>query len=110
MVRSRLRDGRVSGSKSDSTGDLPCMWAWCTQNLTSCVKRPLTGVLRKFGEGVSTQVSSSSSAHGSKLRSLFQNNLRVALKRDVNITKLNLIIFLLSQCMFKYFVVDQERL
>ncbi|GBN40174.1 hypothetical protein AVEN_159704-1 [Araneus ventricosus] len=51
-------------------------------------KRPPVGVAWKLGEGVSAQVSSSSSDRGSKLRGLSQNSPRVASKRDVNITKL----------------------
>ncbi|GBN43201.1 hypothetical protein AVEN_78852-1 [Araneus ventricosus] len=39
---------------------------------------------------VRAQVSSSSSNHGSKLRGPSQNSPRVASKRDVNMTKLNL--------------------
>ncbi|GBN09375.1 hypothetical protein AVEN_89608-1 [Araneus ventricosus] len=39
---------------------------------------------------VPAQVSSSSSDNGSKLRGSSQNSLRVASKRDVNITKLNM--------------------
>ncbi|GBM08332.1 hypothetical protein AVEN_101455-1 [Araneus ventricosus] len=42
-------------------------WASCTLNLTSCVKRPPSGVVRKSGEGKPAQVSSSSSDCGSKL-------------------------------------------
>ncbi|GBN06566.1 hypothetical protein AVEN_9294-1 [Araneus ventricosus] len=52
-------------------------------------KRPSFGVVRKFEEGVPAQVSSSSSDRGSKLESPSQIRPRVALKRDVNITKLN---------------------
>ncbi|GBM91228.1 hypothetical protein AVEN_31637-1 [Araneus ventricosus] len=50
-------------------------------------KRAFVGVMRKLGEGVPTQVSSSSSDRGSKLRGPSQNSPRVASKRDVNITK-----------------------
>ncbi|GBO34447.1 hypothetical protein AVEN_54245-1, partial [Araneus ventricosus] len=47
------------------------------------------GVVWKFGKrGVPSQVSSSTSDHGSKLRSSSQNSLRVSSKQDVNITKL----------------------
>ncbi|GBO27137.1 hypothetical protein AVEN_88057-1, partial [Araneus ventricosus] len=42
-VRSRLLD---------SAEDSRCMWVWCTLNLTSWVKRPPTGVVTKFEEGV----------------------------------------------------------
>ncbi|GBM06838.1 hypothetical protein AVEN_173593-1 [Araneus ventricosus] len=34
VVRSRLRDQRVPGSKFDSTEDPPCMFAWSTLNRT----------------------------------------------------------------------------
>ncbi|GBN41229.1 hypothetical protein AVEN_53994-1 [Araneus ventricosus] len=51
------------------------------------VKRPPTSVVRRFGEGVPDQVSSSSSDRDSKLRGPFQNSTRVSSKRDVNITK-----------------------
>ncbi|GBM56850.1 hypothetical protein AVEN_221662-1 [Araneus ventricosus] len=43
----------VPGSKPDSTGDAPCMWAWCALNMTSSVKLPHSGVVREdesFGE------------------------------------------------------------
>ncbi|GBM47927.1 hypothetical protein AVEN_108710-1 [Araneus ventricosus] len=57
--RRRLRGGlevtswdqRAPSSKPDSKEDLPRMWACCTLNLTSLVKGPSTGVVRKFGEG-----------------------------------------------------------
>ncbi|GBO00002.1 hypothetical protein AVEN_23008-1 [Araneus ventricosus] len=51
-------------------------------------KRPPAGVAWKLREGMSAQVSSSSSGRGSKLRGPSQNNPRVASKRDVDITKL----------------------
>ncbi|GBL79633.1 hypothetical protein AVEN_18186-1 [Araneus ventricosus] len=63
------------------------MWAWCTLNLTPWVKRPTTGVVRKLGEEVPAQVSSSSSDRCSQLRGPYRNNPRVASKWDVNITK-----------------------
>ncbi|GBL95437.1 hypothetical protein AVEN_154829-1 [Araneus ventricosus] len=49
-----------------------------------------SGMVRMFGEGVPTQVSSSSPDSGSKLRGPSQNSPRVVSKRDVNITKLKL--------------------
>ncbi|GBM79067.1 hypothetical protein AVEN_86078-1 [Araneus ventricosus] len=52
-------------------------------------KRPPIGVVRKFGDGVPAQVSSSSSDRGPKLRCQSQESPRVASKRGVNITKLN---------------------
>ncbi|GBM65392.1 hypothetical protein AVEN_232322-1 [Araneus ventricosus] len=79
---------RVLGSKPDSTEDLPCMWACCTLNHTYGVNRPTAGVVRKFGEGMPVQMSSSSADLGSKLRGSSQNSPRVASKRDINITKL----------------------
>ncbi|GBN56030.1 hypothetical protein AVEN_32047-1 [Araneus ventricosus] len=52
------------------------------------------GVVRKFGEeGTGSGVSSSSYGRGSKLRGPSQNNPRTALKRDVNITKLNWLLY-----------------
>ncbi|GBN83198.1 hypothetical protein AVEN_203035-1 [Araneus ventricosus] len=57
---------------------------WGLLHAKSCV-----GVVRKFGEGVLAQVSSSSSDHGLKLRGLSQIGPSVVSKRDVNITKLN---------------------
>ncbi|GBO04623.1 hypothetical protein AVEN_172398-1 [Araneus ventricosus] len=54
-------------------------------------KRPPVGGVRKLGEGVRAQVSSSSSDLGSKLRGPSQNRPRVASKWNViYITKLNL--------------------
>ncbi|GBN32152.1 hypothetical protein AVEN_136391-1, partial [Araneus ventricosus] len=47
------------------------------------------GVVRKFGEEVPAQVSSSSSDRGSKIRGPSQNSPRVASKRNVTITKLS---------------------
>ncbi|GBM12485.1 hypothetical protein AVEN_220875-1 [Araneus ventricosus] len=47
---------------------------------------------RSFGVRVTTQVTSD---RGSKLRGLSQNSPSVASKRDVNIAKLNLVIFVL---------------
>ncbi|GBM91726.1 hypothetical protein AVEN_136459-1 [Araneus ventricosus] len=53
-------------------------------------KRSPVGAAWKFGEeGVTAQVSSSSSYCGSKLRGPSQNSPHVTSKRDVNITKLN---------------------
>ncbi|GBM37110.1 hypothetical protein AVEN_103213-1 [Araneus ventricosus] len=53
-------------------------WAGCTLNHTYGVKCPPAGVMRKFGEGMPAQVSSSSSDRGSKLRGPAQNSPRVA--------------------------------
>ncbi|GBL75394.1 hypothetical protein AVEN_194587-1 [Araneus ventricosus] len=52
------------------------------------VKRPPSGVVRRFGEEVAPQVSSSLSVRGCKLRGPPQNSRRVALKRAVDITEL----------------------
>ncbi|GBN24750.1 hypothetical protein AVEN_119557-1 [Araneus ventricosus] len=65
-VRPLLRGRRDPGSKHDSSVDPPCMSAWCTLNLTSWVERPAAGGVRKFGEGVPAQVSSSPSDRGSR--------------------------------------------
>ncbi|GBN26701.1 hypothetical protein AVEN_174784-1 [Araneus ventricosus] len=45
------------------------------------------GVVQTVGEGMQTQVSSTSSDRGSKLRNPSKNSLRVASKWDVNINK-----------------------
>ncbi|GBM63395.1 hypothetical protein AVEN_82250-1 [Araneus ventricosus] len=39
----------VPGSNPDSTEDPRCMWAWCTLNLSSWVKRPPAGVEQELG-------------------------------------------------------------
>ncbi|GBN94213.1 hypothetical protein AVEN_116142-1 [Araneus ventricosus] len=85
VVRSRLWDRRVPGSKLDSTEDHRHVWGLL--HIKSCVvaKRPPVGLVWKLGEGVSAQVSSSDRI--SKLRGPPQNRPRVASKRDVNITK-----------------------
>ncbi|GBM60854.1 hypothetical protein AVEN_179009-1 [Araneus ventricosus] len=83
VARSRSRDRRVAGSKPDST-EVRRVWGLLHVKSYVVVKCPPAGVVRKFGEGVSAQVSSSSSDRGSKLRA--QNSPRVASKRDVNIT------------------------
>ncbi|GBN78078.1 hypothetical protein AVEN_134844-1 [Araneus ventricosus] len=51
-------------------------------------KRPPSGVMRKFGEGMPAQASSSSSDRVLRLRGPPQKNHRVAAKWDVNITML----------------------
>ncbi|GBN58263.1 hypothetical protein AVEN_137152-1 [Araneus ventricosus] len=63
VLRSRHRDQRVPGAKPGSIYDPPYMLAFCPLNPTSRVKR---GVVRKFGEGMPAQVSSSSSDRGLK--------------------------------------------
>ncbi|GBO18871.1 hypothetical protein AVEN_164753-1 [Araneus ventricosus] len=68
VVRCRLRDRRVPGSKPDSTKDPPCMWTRCMCNHTYGVKSPPADAMRKFGEGAPAQVSSSSSDCGSKYK------------------------------------------
>ncbi|GBN78347.1 hypothetical protein AVEN_110908-1 [Araneus ventricosus] len=57
------------------------------------VRHPPFGVVRNFGEAVSAQVSSSSSDSGPKWRGPVQNSPYVPSKRDVNITKLNFIVY-----------------
>ncbi|GBO43663.1 hypothetical protein AVEN_100496-1 [Araneus ventricosus] len=89
VVRSRYRRGRVPALKPDTTEDTPCMWDCYTLNHSSGTERPPVGVVRKFGEGLPAQVSSSSFESVSKLRGPSINSPRVAWKRDVNITKLN---------------------
>ncbi|GBO34185.1 hypothetical protein AVEN_43127-1 [Araneus ventricosus] len=90
MVRCRHQEGsrlsskippkirRVSGFVARSAN--PHAWS----NVTPA------GVVRKFGDGVPAQVSSSSSDRGSRY------SPRVATKRDVNGTKLKLKIFYLN--------------
>ncbi|GBN76432.1 hypothetical protein AVEN_6600-1 [Araneus ventricosus] len=56
------------------------MWAWRMLNLMSSVIP--SGVVPKFGEGVTPQASSSD--RGSKLRGSAKSNPRVASKRSVN--------------------------
>ncbi|GBM84166.1 hypothetical protein AVEN_256620-1 [Araneus ventricosus] len=66
-VRSQLQDRRVPSSKPDSTEDPSGMLACCTLNQTLGGKRPPTDVVRKHGEVVPNQMSSSSN-RGSKLQ------------------------------------------
>ncbi|GBN43142.1 hypothetical protein AVEN_106079-1 [Araneus ventricosus] len=61
VARSGLRSRNVPSSKPDTAKDVPFMWARCTSNLMSWVKCPFTDVVRKIGEAVPVQVSSSSS-------------------------------------------------
>ncbi|GBN27952.1 hypothetical protein AVEN_179277-1 [Araneus ventricosus] len=79
---------KFRGSKSDSTEDPPCMYVSLLQ-VKSYVeaKRPLPGMVLKFGEEVPARVSSSSSDCGSKLRDPSENNPRVASKRNINVNK-----------------------
>ncbi|GBM65569.1 hypothetical protein AVEN_126847-1, partial [Araneus ventricosus] len=50
------RSRRTQGSKHDSNEEPPCLFFWCTLNMTSWGKRPNAGVVRKFGEEWSAQV------------------------------------------------------
>ncbi|GBL92163.1 hypothetical protein AVEN_91509-1 [Araneus ventricosus] len=59
------------------------------KSLVGAKRHPIGGVW-KFGEGMRAHLSSSSSDRSSKLRGPSQNSPRVASKRDINITKLNL--------------------
>ncbi|GBM32620.1 hypothetical protein AVEN_8459-1 [Araneus ventricosus] len=61
VVRPCLQGWNVPGSETDPTEDPSCMWAYCTLNLASWVRRPPAGVVQKFGRVVPDQVSSSSS-------------------------------------------------
>ncbi|GBN83177.1 hypothetical protein AVEN_73548-1 [Araneus ventricosus] len=74
-----LPSGKVSasGSKPESTEDLPCMWACCTLSYVGA-KRLSADVIRKFGEGILAQASSSSTDWGLKLRGPSQSSPRVA--------------------------------
>ncbi|GBO22969.1 hypothetical protein AVEN_79269-1 [Araneus ventricosus] len=82
VVRSRLCVRRILRSKRYSIGDPP----WDLLHAKSYVKakRPPTGVVRKFGEEESAQVSSTVYDRGSELRGLPQNCPRVSSKRDLN--------------------------
>ncbi|GBM20526.1 Uncharacterized protein ZK1073.1 [Araneus ventricosus] len=92
--RPRWPSGKVSaqgleGSKFETR--LHCRsvvyGACCTPNHTQRAKSPPAGAVRKFGEGVPAQASSSPSCRGSKLRGPSQNRFRIASKQDVNVTK-----------------------
>ncbi|GBM68321.1 hypothetical protein AVEN_247075-1 [Araneus ventricosus] len=74
VVRCRPWSLWVTGSKSDATEDTSCIEPVATQ-IMHRVKRPLLVWVRKFGEGVPTQVSSLSSDTSSKLRVKSQNYL-----------------------------------
>ncbi|GBO26261.1 hypothetical protein AVEN_11754-1 [Araneus ventricosus] len=89
VVRSRLWGRRAPGPNPDFTEDPPYMGLLHAKSYV-VAKRPPLGVARKLAEGVPTQVSSSSSDRGSKLRGPSQNSPPVASERDVNIAKLNL--------------------
>ncbi|GBN89572.1 hypothetical protein AVEN_185757-1 [Araneus ventricosus] len=78
VARSRLRGQRLLGSKPDSTEDLPFMWAWSTQTLTSWAKRPPADVVRKFGEGMPSQAPFSTSVQEVRRK----NSPRIASKRE----------------------------
>ncbi|GBM00618.1 hypothetical protein AVEN_134482-1 [Araneus ventricosus] len=67
VVRSRFQGRRVADSKPDSTEDPPCMGPVARVKSYVVAKRSPAGVVRKFGEGVQVQVSSSSSDRGTKL-------------------------------------------
>ncbi|GBN11402.1 hypothetical protein AVEN_275493-1 [Araneus ventricosus] len=73
------------GSKPNSNKEPPCMWAY----VTSMVKRSPTGMPGSLKKWLPGLVSSWSCKHGSKLRDPSQNSPCVALKRKVNITKVD---------------------
>ncbi|GBN09558.1 hypothetical protein AVEN_213317-1, partial [Araneus ventricosus] len=56
VVRSRPRGRRVRGSKPDSTEELPCKGVLVHAKSVGA-KCPSVGEVRKFGEGVPSQVS-----------------------------------------------------
>ncbi|GBN67026.1 hypothetical protein AVEN_3550-1 [Araneus ventricosus] len=64
VVRSRLWDSRVPGSKPDSTEDPPCR-GLLHAKANVVAKRPPASVVWKFGEEVRAHVLSSSSDHSS---------------------------------------------
>ncbi|GBM78500.1 hypothetical protein AVEN_266025-1 [Araneus ventricosus] len=82
VVRSRLWGRRAPVSKPDSTNDSLCMGPAVRSGQT-----PSRWCGVEAWRGVPSQVSSSSSDRGSKLRGPSPNSPRVASKRDVNITK-----------------------
>ncbi|GBM91473.1 hypothetical protein AVEN_229749-1 [Araneus ventricosus] len=47
VVRSRLRSRMAKTRNPHPTEDPPCLWAWCTVNMT-WVKRPPAGVAQKY--------------------------------------------------------------
>ncbi|GBM50750.1 hypothetical protein AVEN_144171-1 [Araneus ventricosus] len=81
MVGCRLRWRMFQGSTPDFTENPRCMWAYWALNHIEWVKYPSAGVVRRFGEGEPSQVSSSSSYLDSTLRGPSQNNPRVPSKR-----------------------------
>ncbi|GBO16474.1 hypothetical protein AVEN_96583-1 [Araneus ventricosus] len=85
VVRSRLRAG---GVQARNPIPLTILYVWDLLHVKSYVMAKSPSPLVWCGsleEGVTAQVSSSSSDCGSKLRGLSQNSRRVASKRDVNI-------------------------
>ncbi|GBM22521.1 hypothetical protein AVEN_160058-1 [Araneus ventricosus] len=66
--------------------DISCVWGPLHAKSYVVAKRPPVGEAWNVGEGLPAQASSSSSDRGSKSRAPSQNSLRVASKRDVNIT------------------------
>ncbi|GBM69915.1 hypothetical protein AVEN_96430-1, partial [Araneus ventricosus] len=84
VVMSLPQDRRIPGSKADSTEDSPCKRIWCKLDLTSCVKHPPAGVVRKLGEGSASSDVVLSYNRDSNLQGFSQNSPRVASKRDVN--------------------------
>ncbi|GBM26536.1 hypothetical protein AVEN_245261-1 [Araneus ventricosus] len=85
VVRSRPRTGE-SQVRDPIPLKIRRVWGLLHTKSYVLAKHPPVGVARKFGEGVPAQVSSSSSDRGSKLRGPSLNSLRVASKRDVNLT------------------------
>ncbi|GBL94248.1 hypothetical protein AVEN_37944-1 [Araneus ventricosus] len=59
VLRSRVLGQKVPGSKSDSTEDSLFLWACYKLNHTYGSKSPPAVLVRKFGEGVPAQMSSS---------------------------------------------------
>ncbi|GBM98781.1 hypothetical protein AVEN_139132-1 [Araneus ventricosus] len=64
-------------------------WGLLHVKLYVVAKCPPVGAVRKFGEGMPAQMSSSSSDRCLRFRGPSQNIPRVASKRDVNITRLD---------------------
>ncbi|GBM46960.1 hypothetical protein AVEN_241185-1 [Araneus ventricosus] len=91
VLRSRPRGQKVPASERDSTEEPPCKRL--VHAKSSGAKCLTVGVVRKFGEGVRAQVSSSHLTEvddeNDKMTRPSQNSPHVASKRDENIIKLN---------------------
>ncbi|GBL55926.1 hypothetical protein AVEN_61236-1, partial [Araneus ventricosus] len=86
----------VPDSKPNSTEETPCKLAW---SMLDREQSPTAGLSPNLEEDVPAQVWSSTSDHGTKFQGPSQNNPRntrdvyIPKKKDVNITKLNKLLF-----------------